>query len=101
VALKVLAPALVDETASRARFLRESQSGAAIDHPNIIPIYEVCEIDATFYSMSGDAVVAWGTSASPFVTFRMVDHGGDLESLDRWWVANRAEMVPCPRVGPR
>ena len=49
VALKVLAPALTDEASSRARFLRESQSAAAIDHPNIIPVYEAGEVEGVFF----------------------------------------------------
>ena len=49
VALKVLAPALIDEASSRARFLRESQSAAAIDHPNIIPVYEAGEVEGVFF----------------------------------------------------
>ena len=44
VALKVIAPEFADDEAVRARFLRESQMAAAIDHPNILPIYEAGEI---------------------------------------------------------
>jgi serine/threonine protein kinase len=40
VALKILPAALGDDEAFRARFLRETRLAAAIDHPNIIPIYE-------------------------------------------------------------
>ncbi len=40
VALKVLPPSLGDDEAFRQRFLRETRLAAAIDHPNIIPIYE-------------------------------------------------------------
>jgi serine/threonine-protein kinase len=39
VALKLLAPDYAGDEAFRARFLRESRMAAAIDHPNIIPIY--------------------------------------------------------------
>ena len=49
VALKVLAPNLLDDEAFRARFIRESQMAAAIDHPNIIPIYEAGEIEGAFF----------------------------------------------------
>ncbi len=40
VALKLLPTELSDDEAFRARFLRETRLAAAIDHPNIIPIYE-------------------------------------------------------------
>ena len=38
VALKVVAPDLLDETVAR-RFLQESRLAASIDHPHVIPIY--------------------------------------------------------------
>jgi serine/threonine-protein kinase len=40
VALKLIAPQLAQEPAFRDRFRRESRLAAAIDHPNIIPVYE-------------------------------------------------------------
>jgi hypothetical protein len=39
VALKVIAPSLMQDAAIRRRFLRESKVAASIDHPNVIPIY--------------------------------------------------------------
>jgi len=39
VALKVIAPGLMDDATMRARFVRESKIAASIDHPNVIPIY--------------------------------------------------------------
>jgi serine/threonine-protein kinase len=39
VALKLLSPALAGDPGFRARFLREMRVAAAIDHPNIVPIY--------------------------------------------------------------
>jgi serine/threonine-protein kinase len=49
VALKVLAPDYADDEAFRARFLRESKMAAAIDHPNIIPIYEAGEVEGAYF----------------------------------------------------
>src|SRR5205823_7655642 len=52
VALKVLAPELADDERFRARFHRESQLAASIDHPNIVPIYEAGELEgALFFAM--------------------------------------------------
>ena len=49
VALKVLAPELVDDEAFRERILRESQLAASIDHPNVIPVYAAGEADGHVY----------------------------------------------------
>lgn len=43
VALKVISADLVDEPSFQRRFEHESQAAAAIDHPNIVPIYEAGE----------------------------------------------------------
>jgi hypothetical protein len=43
VALKLLSPRYADNVQFRARFTRESRLAAAIDHPNIIPIFEAGE----------------------------------------------------------
>jgi serine/threonine protein kinase len=63
VALKLLAPAMASDTGFRHRFIRESRAAAAVDHPNIIPIYE-----------AGDA------GGALFIAMRYV-HGGDVGSL--------------------
>jgi serine/threonine protein kinase len=63
VALKLLAPAMASDTGFRHRFIRESRAAAAVDHPNIIPIYE-----------AGDA------GGALFIAMRYVQ-GGDVGSL--------------------
>jgi hypothetical protein len=45
VALKVIAPSLMQDAAIRRRFVRESHIAASIDHPNVIPIYYTGEED--------------------------------------------------------
>jgi hypothetical protein len=49
VALKLLPPDLVGDPAFRERFLREMQVAAAIDHPNIIPVYRAGEEQGRLY----------------------------------------------------
>ena len=49
VALKVLAPELARDSAFRQRFIRESRSGASVDHPNIIPVFEAGESDGVLF----------------------------------------------------
>src|SRR5215210_299916 len=48
-ALKVLIPDLARDEAFRERFVTESQLIAAIEHPNIIPIYDAGEIEGLLY----------------------------------------------------
>ena len=43
VALKIFAPAVADKD-TRQRFIHESRTAAAVDHPHIIPIYEAGEV---------------------------------------------------------
>lgn len=62
VALKILAPALAADTGFRHRFIRESQAAAAVDDPNIIPVYEAGESDGVL-----------------FIAMRLV-RGGDIKS---------------------
>jgi hypothetical protein len=49
VALKVLAPSLSEDIKLVQRFVRESRMAAAIEHPNIIPIYDAGESNENFY----------------------------------------------------
>jgi len=41
VALKVLAPEIATDDVFRARFLEESRIAASLNHPNVIPIYDM------------------------------------------------------------
>ena len=49
VALKVIAPELLDNDEIRQRFLAEAHAAASFDHPNVIPVYEAGEADGTAY----------------------------------------------------
>jgi serine/threonine-protein kinase len=49
VALKLLAPERARDDAFRERFQRESRMAAAIDHPNVIPVYAAGECDGSLY----------------------------------------------------
>ena len=49
VALKVIAPALMEDSGIRRRFVREAKIAASIDHPNVIPVYYAGEADGIAY----------------------------------------------------
>jgi serine/threonine-protein kinase len=49
VALKLLAPDRAGDREFRERFQRESRMAAAIDHPNVIPVYAAGESDGSLY----------------------------------------------------
>jgi serine/threonine protein kinase len=63
VALKVLAPELSSDDTFRERFLREAQMAAAIEHPNVVPIYDMGLREGSLY-----------------IIMRFVS-GGDLKAL--------------------
>jgi len=49
IALKVLAPELAANDVFRARFLEESRIAASLNHPNVIPIYDMGSSDDLLY----------------------------------------------------
>ena len=49
IALKVLAPDLASDDVFRARFLEESRIAASLNHPNVIPIYDMGSHDSLLY----------------------------------------------------
>ena len=65
VALKVIAPELLDDKEVRRRFLAEARAAASVEHPNVIPVHEAGEEDEV-----------------AFIAMRYVA-GSDLRSLVR------------------
>jgi serine/threonine protein kinase len=49
VALKILPPEYADHEAFRERFIRESQSAAALNHPHIVTVYDAGEVGGLLY----------------------------------------------------
>ncbi|GGN89182.1 hypothetical protein GCM10011579_083710 [Streptomyces albiflavescens] len=49
VALKLLAPGLARNDTFRGRFTHESRVAAAIEHPNIVPVFDAGEADGVLY----------------------------------------------------
>jgi predicted ATPase len=69
-AVKVLPPRLASDDTFRERFIRESQLIAAIEHPNIIPIYDAGESSGVLYIAMR---LVDGTDLG-----RMIEHEGPL-----------------------
>jgi serine/threonine-protein kinase len=49
VALKVLTADLAGNRSFRARFVREAQTAARLDHPNIVPVFDAGEADGLLF----------------------------------------------------
>ncbi|MEE8391656.1 MAG: serine/threonine-protein kinase, partial [Anaerolineae bacterium] len=64
VGIKVLSPFVADEGTFRKRFIREAKAVAQLDHPNILPVYDIDE--------QGDLV---------YIVMRYVDTGSLTELL--------------------
>jgi predicted Ser/Thr protein kinase len=65
VALKVISPEWAQDSEFRARFRREARLAAAVEHPNVLPVYEAGEKDGVLY-----------------LAMRLVE-GADLDALVR------------------
>jgi predicted Ser/Thr protein kinase len=97
VALKVIAPGLALSEDFRARFLRESQLAASLDHPNVIPIYDAGEVDGVLYlamryvdGPSLQTLIRERASLSPAETLRIAEQiGGALDAAHRAGLVHR------------
>ncbi len=65
VAVKILRPDLAKDPTFQARFRREAQSAAALNHPNIVAVYDTGEDALT--SPNGDRIVV------PYIVMEFVD----------------------------
>ncbi|MBK5294493.1 MAG: PD40 domain-containing protein [Acidobacteriia bacterium] len=76
VALKFLAPHLLESEEHKQRFLREAKAAASLDHPNICMIHEVGEAD-------GQVFIAMGYIDGPEVRAKIAERPLKLdEALD-------------------
>ena len=91
VALKVIAPELLDDEDVRARFLTEARAAASVDHPNVIPVHAAGEDDGVAYIamrfVAGDdlrALVRYGGAFDPAGAAALVEQAAAaLDAIHR------------------
>jgi len=68
VAVKILPPKLLRKKEALRRFMREAKVAAKLDHPNIIPVYDVGEDNGIYYMvmeyLEGETLREWLESRS-------------------------------------
>jgi hypothetical protein len=97
VALKLVLPERAADPAFRARFERESRLAAAIDHPNVIPVYAAGEEDGSLFIVMRwvrghdlQALIARSGGLDPKRTASIVAQvGAGLEAAHRAGVVHR------------
>ena len=77
VALKILDPALAEDSEFQQRFIRESKAAAAVDHPHIIPVFAAGEADGVLFIamryVAGADVRTLLDTEGPLPAWRAVD----------------------------
>ena len=76
VALKVIAPELLEDATVQRRFLEEAVTAASFEHPNVVPVYDAGESDGIAY-----------------MVMRYV-HGMDLCAMTCAWVRSNRRAPP-------
>ena len=91
VAVKVIAPELVEDAKSRNRFLTEARAASAVEHPNVIPVHGAGVTDGRAYLVmryvDGDdlrTLVRRAGALTPAGAAAVVLHLGDaLDAIHR------------------
>ena len=81
VALKTIARTLLNDPDVRSRFAREAETAASLDHPHILPVYEVGE-----------------EGGRPFFTMKLAEGGNLLRALPRYAGRPRAAVTLLAKV---
>ncbi|HEX3878785.1 MAG TPA: serine/threonine-protein kinase, partial [Bryobacteraceae bacterium] len=76
VALKILPPAFANDPSRQARFEQEARAAAALNHPNIVGVFDIGAADGSFYIVSelvsGETLAAL-IEQGPVPTKRLLD----------------------------
>ena len=113
VALKILDPALAEDSEFQQRFIRESKAAAAVDHPHIIPVFAAGEADGVLFIamryVAGADVRTLLDTEGPLPAWRAVDIAAQVAAAldtahDRGLVhrdVKPANMLRDRSTGPR
>ena len=95
-ALKVISPELAHDDEFRARFLREAQLAASLDHPNVIPIFDAGDADGVLF-----LAMRYVSGSSLHQLLERAGHlpEGRFISLNRWAVLLMPLMRPASSTG--
>ena len=95
VALKVVEPEVAADPVVRERLRREARTVAALDHPNVVPLYEAGEEDGTVFIVTRWVDGHRARDADPARRPARAAPGGADRRADRLGARGR------PREGPR
>jgi len=77
IAVKVLPPAVAEDPGRRQRFEQEARSASALNHPNILTVYDINEADGSLYIamelVEGKTLRELVASGEPLPTKRLLD----------------------------
>jgi eukaryotic-like serine/threonine-protein kinase len=77
IAIKVLPPTVAQDSGRRSRFEQEARSASALNHPNILTVYDIGEADGALYIamelVEGKTLRELLASGEPLPTKRMLD----------------------------
>jgi tRNA A-37 threonylcarbamoyl transferase component Bud32/CheY-like chemotaxis protein len=83
-AVKIIAPDLAESEGFRERFTREARIAAALQHPNIVTVYDAGEVDGLLYLamqyIEGDDLAAMLRIETRLRPYRAVDVGRQVAS---------------------
>jgi tRNA A-37 threonylcarbamoyl transferase component Bud32/CheY-like chemotaxis protein len=83
-AVKIIAPDLAEAEGFRERFTREARIAAALQHPNIVTVYDAGEVEGLLYLamqyIEGDDLAAMLRAETRLRPYRAVDVGRQIAS---------------------
>jgi serine/threonine protein kinase len=97
VAIKVMAPWLVEDETARRRFIREARLAASIEHANVIPIHAAGEHDGLAYIVmrfvDGSDLRALIVSRSPSSSSATIDCAPSPSRYSRYGAVRRSASI--------
>ena len=96
VAVKVLSDEFSADTDRRTRFEQEARAASALNHPNIVTIYEIGGSDSTIYIAME---LVEGKTLREVLPGRRCRSAGSWTSASRWRTASRRRTRPASSTG--